>query len=848
LQSKTVIRWPLIALVSMLAAICVSVLSVYLFPDQMQPAMPVEGTVMDDGVAAALGASDLPLPGSVEEAGRIRGRVFRPNGEPAGLCRVVLQAVGESRSLETQTDAGGSFTFDDVPAGTYVIEASREDYGPAMAIGVTPGGSTLRLVLQSGRELTGSVLMNGEPVPRAIIHLGGWGIYPGRTVTADSAGGYRIPGLRPGTYQAIVTAPEAGSGFVTDLVIGNDDSSEAVRHDFELRRAPVFDVQLVDRSDGQPLVGAFLTIAAEALHVVGVHVEANSGTATIGFLPVGQYYVTVNAPGYLPHSQRLFVTGDPVRIALSNGVTIRGRVTDEAGNPVAGARMSAIMQQSDGVPVLAGEQTALAFRRNGNDGQTWWAPPADVTSDGDGRFELSGLPPSTVVVRASHPDYAHTLSDPLSVTSRQDIDDVQLTLRGGFTIRGRVENMAGAALADATVTVRHPDLAPWNDPRRVRTDSTGMFRFDDLESRVVVRVQHPSYEPMEFGIDVGEGRDSIAVRLSSTRTGVYSGRVFRPDGSAAAGATVWVMSDLNDVPICRATVDEDAWFNASRCIAQPERIIVVGDRITPLVADVGESSEPRDWTLPRGGELDVVSQRAPVDVSVQPDFALPASLWTRPQFRMDRWARSRLERLPPGSYTVMCTSEGTVAATVSVQVAEGERAEAACPWLSPLTPLPIYVVDHLGARVADAIIFVDGVDPSIRTATNREGNITVEAAPDTWLQVEAFHESWGQGSANLYVPFEVPSDPPRVVLRTPIGGDDPEAFLSDLRSWGLPAVRDFRSIVLDTPQPDSPAASQGIRRGDRVLWFRQTGTGRASLGVRRSSQVLTMELTRSARP
>jgi protocatechuate 3,4-dioxygenase beta subunit len=805
-----------------------------------------EPIVADDGLAAALGSAANDPIAPVAITADIRGQVLRPNGEPASQCRVVLQAVGQSTQRETSTDAAGSFTFGDLGGGQYVIEASRDDYGPAMAVGVQPGGSPLRLVLQAGRELSGVVLFNNEPVPRATIHLGGVGVYPPRVVTSDATGQYRVPGVRPGTYRAIVASTGAGSGFEGPIVVPADASSEAIRYDFNLRPASTFTLSVVDRGNGAVVPGAQLTVADGPLHIVRLNIDAGDGAVAVDYLPNGYYFVIVNAPGYQPHTERLFVNGSDQRISLPDGTRLTGTVVNAAGTALQGVRVSAIVTGANGSRnTIGGADPGSGLRQVGPAGNVFWSEPDSYVTDANGRFSISGVPPSDVIIRATHPDFSATLSSTLTVTSGQDIDGIRIVLVQGRSIRGRIENIAGAAVSDAVITVRHPDVPNWVDAARVRTDSTGIFRFDRVGEIASVRVQHSDFEPMEFDVEIPEGGlDNVSIRLSRRQSESFSGRVFRPDGGAAVGATVWVMSDHNDVPLCRATVDEDAWFNALRCSARPERIIVINDGDAPLVADVGESRAPRDWTLPRGGEIDVVSQRAPVDVLVEPMFALPANLWTRPQFRTDRWTRTRLERLPPGQYTVRCTSDGATPGELQVEVREGGRVEAACPWMSPLTPLRIYVIDHMGAPVRGAVIFVDGVTPAIRTETNGEGFITVEAPPNTWLRAEAFHEGWGQGRNSIYVPYEVPTDAPRITLDSAIGGTDTDAFRDQLADWGINAVEDNRSIIIDTIERESPAGSLGIRRGDKVLWFRGISELRSSLGVRREGQLLTFDVIR----
>jgi protocatechuate 3,4-dioxygenase beta subunit len=69
------------------------------------------------------------------------------------------------------------------------------------------------------------------------------------------------------------------------------------------------------------------------------------GKFEIRDLPRGAYSISASAPGYVTadaDSERLYRSGDDVRISLTRGAVITGRVTDSSGNPVIGARVKAM--------------------------------------------------------------------------------------------------------------------------------------------------------------------------------------------------------------------------------------------------------------------------------------------------------------------------------------------------------------------------------------------------------------------------------------------------------------------------------------------------------------------------
>jgi hypothetical protein len=75
-------------------------------------------------------------------SGSIRGDVFTKgtNGEPAVLPGVLIVLHGPI-TKETESDAKGAFAVDDLPPGTYQIEANASGLSGGLAVGVTPGAS-----------------------------------------------------------------------------------------------------------------------------------------------------------------------------------------------------------------------------------------------------------------------------------------------------------------------------------------------------------------------------------------------------------------------------------------------------------------------------------------------------------------------------------------------------------------------------------------------------------------------------------------------------------------------------------------------------------------------------------
>jgi hypothetical protein len=811
-----------------------------------QPDPPPVTRGLGDDLSVALGAgSQAPLPPRV--TGTIEGTVLRPGGEPATEAEVSALLVGTSHVRTAQTDAAGRFRMTDMEDGAWMLEARLQGLGPALAHAVRPDAAPLRLVLTSGREVQGMVLRQRASVPGAVVYLGGPGLYPPRTVVTDEAGRYRFYGVRPGTWTLLVAGRGLGTGWSESVTVPADGSTEPIQHDIQVRPASVSDLQFRDRATGERIHEVRITLSDRAMHSLAVHWEAADGQTLIDWLPVGEYYLRAQAPGYLPIAQRFWIGNSRDQwLVMSQGSTIRGRVRDLAGNGVPNVQLVATVTLPDGstreMTQSPLDQTVL---HQAPDGTSLWAPTQGFFTDAQGSFELKGLPAGDVVLRTDHRGWATATTPVLRLGRDQRVEGVELVLGLGRSIRGRITDPGGGGVADVAIRIQAAGQPPWSQGVHARSDSRGMFRVDGISEAVEVVVDHPSWDRMEFPLAVPpQGLDNLRIVLHRTESSSYRGRLFLPRGQPAFGARVWLMSERNEVPICRAEVGENGWFEAEGCTAVPERIAAVHPDAAPLLAGVGGSTQPRDWHLPRGGQLDVVTQRQLGEVEIEPAFALPAELWPRPVIPSETRQRVRVEQLAPGAYRVLCRAAGMSQQVLDVTVREGARSEVACPWLQPLVTMPIYVVDAQGARVPGSVVFVDGVEPAIRTLTDGSGSITIEAPPDTWLRVEAMHEGWGRGQARIRVPSQPPEPPARVRLLEPVGGDDTDAFLTQLREWGVEAVQDFRSVVVDQVQRDSPTSSLGLRRGDRVLWLRPVTDRRWSLGVRRQREVLSFDLVR----
>jgi RNA polymerase sigma factor (sigma-70 family) len=226
--------------------------------------------------------------------------------------------------------------------------------------------------------------------------------------------------------------------------------------------------------------------------------------------------VTARKPGFVPYSIRWDDTNHPLHLPAVKeircvpGVPIGGIVKDEAGTPVAGARITVH------APPAETELSFYSFNL------------VDTTTDAQGRWRFDDAPTdlSRVRFQIEAPRFLQG-----SGAAVRETDGVTV-LKRGFTVRGRVLDAKGQPVAGATV--RGGDM--FNSKSQSKTDAHGEFLLENCApgaSVVTVRDVHFAPELREVH---PEDRPTLEFRLGPGHT--LRGKVVDREGHPVAGMTI----------------------------------------------------------------------------------------------------------------------------------------------------------------------------------------------------------------------------------------------------------------------------------------------------------------------
>jgi protocatechuate 3,4-dioxygenase beta subunit len=536
----------------------------------------------------------LALEGVVREA---------RTGEPVADARVEAREQGGERFwapsqpkaglVEGRSDAKGRYRLEGLGQGFYTVTSRSRERGRALRRAVVAGRVDLMLV--AGGTLAGVVTgPDRKPVEGAVVRVEPEAVHvprreqPIAAEVTDAKGWFELAGLEPGVYRLVVIHRDLAPAVVSGLSVAADAE---VPTQVALERGAALSGRLVALPD-RPLAGRISVHELDGEPAPAIVTDlsntriAGDGRFRLARLPRGSHGLMFMADGYATRSIGVNVGSQDVDlgdVALDPGLTIRGLVRDDAGLPVAGARLT-------------------AFQWRGIEGLV------RGESQGDGSFVLGGLSPGQYRVTASASGYDGGTQDVAA-----GADDVAFALRPAGGVRGTVVDSAGRTVEAFTVAARPASRPAAPQDFQVVADSAGGFAVEGLAAGIyALLVSAPGAGTTTVaGVEVRSGTTTNVGVVRLPRTTVVHGTVTDATGSPIGGAVVSARA-AGAIPFAapadEVVTDASGAFDLAGVSPGMVEITVrhpdYADGVTGLAVQSGQEAAPLRITLARGGRLE----------------------------------------------------------------------------------------------------------------------------------------------------------------------------------------------------------------------------------------------------
>ena len=229
--------------------------------------------------------------------------------------------------------------------------------------------------------------------------------------------------------------------------------------------ASALELRVVDAAGGRPISGASVTWrVGDGQSVKLPSDSAGKVKISVPRKAVGTVRVTASKQNFAPMTMWWEADRLPAKFDLSlpEAQTIGGRVIDEAGRPVKGARVTLNLPQRLAGPRVALDEFALE-------------------SEADGRWRCGFVPKDAayVFLDVSHPDFELPTVEATLEALRAGT--AELKLHTVATVRGRVLDDSGRAVPGAELMLGgERDIWPGGSTLEARSDAEGRFEFRRL--------------------------------------------------------------------------------------------------------------------------------------------------------------------------------------------------------------------------------------------------------------------------------------------------------------------------------------------------------------------------------
>ncbi len=794
------------------------------------PENHVEVTVRDETGRPASGAEievsardPVPTGARADEAGRARvGRL----GEGPFVVRVRAAALGLEDAVRRGVRAGES------------VEITLRRLGVLL----------VRVVDTADGRVVGARVMLSSPALAAP-----------RSAETGADGSVRIAALEPGSYSLRATKGALVSPVEIALSVSASEEKEVTLHLAPGRFVAVRATD-GDGEDAEAVSGARVVLAEGGVSSFPAEAVTDAkGKAVLGPISAGPASVSVSAQGFVPRGP--IVASDPgeTRVALTRAGVIEGRVLDARGFGIDGATLEVLGTDLHGGPIeedparigfresmfaarLAGPAPLVRVGELGvvpgpvapipaahaafSGAAGRGAPPADPwVSRRDGTFRLSPVSTGRIRVIVRHPQYTESASDTFTLDPGRTAH-VDLVMRQGGAIEGRVEDPRGRAVQGARVTlVAHAGSLE----KSAVSAQDGSFAFAAVPEVVTILVSYPE-DPLEHALrveaKVAEGKtERLALVLPARRPAIVL-TVRDRRGRGIEGAQVSAHA-MDPDGLLRATVFTDGRGEARLSNASGLRVRVEARAPGYATRFVDVNGDAATVVLEVEEALEGIVRTRRGEPIAQAEITIATEDEVR-RTRSDRAGIFRVRELAPGTVDIRVRATGFAPAETRVRVDDrgGRRATEATPIeLVPEGIVHGVVTDGKGkpvalARVADGPVpawVPGGAPPAGLATTDPSGRFVLRGLREGVRPIEALHPDEGSGRSDVQVIEGRTTDGVRIVLVR--GGEK----APDVRTPGGVAITlgetggDPREVVVASVVEGSEAERAGLRPGDAIV-------------------------------
>ncbi len=302
--------------------------------------------------------------------------------------------------------------------------------------------------------------------------------------------------------------------------------------------APQMRLQVVDADSGQPVSGVKVRawVRAEPTDPTGVCVLPLPKPGSENF----SYRITLSKDGYVGQyitwskTQQDRVEDMPTNFTakLEKGVSIGGIVKNEKGEPVPGARVIL----SGPPPVGIGERVRSVVAPNYHAERT----------DADGQWHFNEAPQNFEILRfrVLEAEYVATTfaceggaADDAAIILLPKAEFLAgraaMTLGHGIELAGRIVDMAGKPVAEATITRNHE----WRNPAAaLLADTNGQFKIVNLKpGEIYLTIQARGLAAQTRLLALSNDMPELKIEMPPGK--IFQGKIVDPAGKPVAAAT-----------------------------------------------------------------------------------------------------------------------------------------------------------------------------------------------------------------------------------------------------------------------------------------------------------------------